>query len=176
MDGRGDHWSPAKKHKVTFPLSYFSLTKSTKSQQGGLTPSSLQTSVRRARVSRASHAWRVCAAKGQGESRWFCRSPQLQLYHACEHSARKSRADSCTHCLHARIIGLAGVDIVCSLTEWSYIFYFGVSYTWILCVGRWLAAAAKKHKDTFSLSRSFSQKSTTAIHLQPFNSTAAEQS
>ena len=30
------------------------------------------------------------------------RYPQFQLYHACEHSARKSRADSCTHCLHAR--------------------------------------------------------------------------
>ena len=23
-------------------------------------------------------------------------------YHACEHITRKSRADSCTHCLHAR--------------------------------------------------------------------------
>ncbi len=30
------------------------------------------------------------------------RSPQLHLYHACEHITRKSRADSCTHCLHAR--------------------------------------------------------------------------
>ena len=32
-----------KNHKVTFLLSYFSVTKSTKSQQGGLAPSSLQT-------------------------------------------------------------------------------------------------------------------------------------
>ena len=47
--------------------------------------------------------------KGQSESRQFCRSPRFQLYHACEHIARNSRADSCTHCLHARIIGLAGV-------------------------------------------------------------------
>ena len=124
LHGRGDQWSPAMIYKDTSLLSYFSLTKSTKSQQGGLTPSSLQTSVRRARVSRASHAWRVCAAKGQGESRWFCRSPQLQLYHACEHSARKSRADSCTHCLHARIIGLAGVGEVCALTGQTHIFYF----------------------------------------------------
>ena len=38
-----EHCSPAKKHKVTFPLSYFSVTKSTKSQQGGLAPSSFQT-------------------------------------------------------------------------------------------------------------------------------------
>ena len=53
--------------KVTFPLSYFCMTKSTKSQQGGLTPSSLRTSVRRARVSRASHAWRVRAAQGKAK-------------------------------------------------------------------------------------------------------------
>ena len=39
------------------------MTKSTKSQQGGLTPSSFRTSVRRARVSRASRAWQVRAAK-----------------------------------------------------------------------------------------------------------------
>ena len=32
-----------KNHNVTFPLSYFSVTKSTKSQQGGLAPSSFQT-------------------------------------------------------------------------------------------------------------------------------------
>ena len=33
-----------KNHKVTFRLSYFCVTKSTKSQQGGLTPSSFRTS------------------------------------------------------------------------------------------------------------------------------------
>ena len=53
------------------------------------------------------------------------RSPQYRLYHACEHSTRKNRADSCTHCLHARwIMGGAGVGLVCALTEWSYIFLF----------------------------------------------------
>ena len=46
--------------------------------------------------------------KWQSESRWFCRSPQFLLYHACEHSARESRADSCTHCLHARIYRCGG--------------------------------------------------------------------
>ena len=56
-----------KYHKETFLLSYFCMTKSTKSQQGGLTPSFV-----------------------------------TAYYHACEHSARKSRADSCTHCPHAR--------------------------------------------------------------------------
>ena len=49
------------------------------------------------------------------------RSAQSRLYHACEHSARGSRADSCTHCLHARIIGLAGVNLVCALTVLSKI-------------------------------------------------------
>ena len=53
--------------KATFPLSYFSVTKSTKSHQGGLTPSSLKTSVRRARVSRASHAWQVRATKDKSK-------------------------------------------------------------------------------------------------------------
>ena len=40
---RGEHCSPAKRHKDTFILSYFSMTKRTKSQQGGLTPSSFRT-------------------------------------------------------------------------------------------------------------------------------------
>ena len=30
--------------------------------------------------------------------------PAISYYHACEHITRKSRADSCTHCLHARWI------------------------------------------------------------------------
>ncbi len=34
--GRGEHCSPAKKHKITFPLSYFCVTKSTKSHLRGL--------------------------------------------------------------------------------------------------------------------------------------------
>ena len=38
--GRGEHCSPAKYHKVTFLLSYFCVTKS---QQGGLAPSSFRT-------------------------------------------------------------------------------------------------------------------------------------
>ena len=38
----------------------------------------------------------------------FCRSPQSRLYHACEHITRINRADSCTHCLHARIYRCGG--------------------------------------------------------------------
>ena len=52
------------------------------------------------------------------------RYPQFQLYHACEHITRDSRADSCTHCLHARIIGVAGVNLICALTEWRVRFLF----------------------------------------------------
>ena len=40
---RGEHCSLAKKHRDTFLISYFCMTKSTKSQQGGLAPSSFQT-------------------------------------------------------------------------------------------------------------------------------------
>ena len=60
-----------------------------------------------------------CVRHGvNGASRRFCRSPQFQLYHACEHITRKSRADSCTHCLHARwIMGGAGVGLVPALTK-----------------------------------------------------------
>ena len=36
--GRGDQWSPAKNHNVTFPLSYFCVTKSTKSHQRERSP------------------------------------------------------------------------------------------------------------------------------------------
>ena len=54
--------------------------------------------------------------RANGENRRFCRSPQFLPYHACEHITRKSRADSCTHCLHARYKCRAGVNLVCTLT------------------------------------------------------------
>ena len=55
----------------------------------------------RARVSRASRAWQVRAAKNKVKIGGFALSA-ISYYHACEHIARESRADSCTHCLHAR--------------------------------------------------------------------------
>ena len=91
-------FSPAKKHNVNFLLSYFSVRKSTKSQQGGLTPSSFRTTGGVHELVAGSSAWQVCAAKGQCKSRRFYRSPRFHLYHACEYITRKSRADSCTHC------------------------------------------------------------------------------
>ncbi|MBS6463073.1 MAG: hypothetical protein KH352_06740 [Ruminococcus sp.] len=44
--------------------------------------------------------------------------PATSYYHACEHITRDSRADSCTHRLHARwIMGGAGVAVVRALTK-----------------------------------------------------------
>ena len=60
-----EHCSPAKNHKVTFRLSYFCVTKSTKSQQGGLTPSSFRTSCGVHELVAGSSAWQVRAAKGK---------------------------------------------------------------------------------------------------------------
>ena len=61
--GRGDHWSPAKKHKATFLLSYFCMTKSTKSHLRGLS-SLLKNTLRVHELVTRSSAWRVRAAKG----------------------------------------------------------------------------------------------------------------
>ena len=47
------------------------------------------------------------------------RSPRFQLYHACEHNARGSRADSCTRCPHARYKCKAGVNNVSEMTGLS---------------------------------------------------------
>ena len=80
---RGEHCSPAKKHKETFSLSYFCMTKR-RVQGGGATSErrrrdgvyqksskrafpSLCKLTPRARVSRASHAWRVRAAQGKAK-------------------------------------------------------------------------------------------------------------
>ena len=95
------HRSPAKNHKETFPLSYFCVTKSTKSQQGGLTPSSFRTSCGVHELVAGSSAWRARATNSKVKVDSLALSA-TSCYHACEHSARKSRADSCTHCLHAR--------------------------------------------------------------------------
>ena len=63
LDSRGDHWSPAKKHKATFLLSYFCMTKSTKSHLRGLS-SLLKNTLRVHELVARSSAWRVRAAKG----------------------------------------------------------------------------------------------------------------
>ena len=90
-----------KYHKGTFLFLYFCMTKSTKSQQGGLTPSSFRTSCGVHELVAGSSAWQVRAANSKVKSDSLA-LPATSYYHACEHITRKSRADSCTHCLHAR--------------------------------------------------------------------------
>ena len=116
-------FSDEKYYKVTFLLSYFCVTKSTKSQQGGLAPSSFRTTGGVHELVARAVRGECVRQRAELKSTMSC-SPQSQLYHACEHSARESRADSCTHCLHARIIGLAGVNIASALTGWRVRFLF----------------------------------------------------
>ena len=60
-----------------------------------------------------------CVRHGAERKSAVLRSTRLHLYHACEHITRESRADSCTHCLHARWKRVAGVAVVRALTGWS---------------------------------------------------------
>ena len=64
-----EHCSPAKKHEETFIFSYFCVTKSTKSQQGGLAPSSFQTTGGVHEVVARAVRGKVRAAKVDGASR-----------------------------------------------------------------------------------------------------------
>ena len=64
-----------------------------------------------------SSAWQVRAAKDKMKVGGFALSA-ISYYHACEHSARKSRADSCTHCLHARIYRWAGINTYAKHVCW----------------------------------------------------------
>ena len=92
------------------------MKKSTKSQQGGLAPSSLQPP-RRARVSRASHAWRVCVAKGRAKVGGFI-APHSFIY-----TTRANTAHEIAEQIRARIvctpayIGVAGVNLARAMTE-----------------------------------------------------------
>ena len=124
---------PEKKHKETFLISYFSVTK--RRVQGGeatserrrrdgvyqksfkraflplkkhLLVSATPTNALRALVHSRVHELVARAMRGECVRQMakrksvVLRSAQSRLYHACEHSARDSRADSCTHCMHAR--------------------------------------------------------------------------
>ena len=96
------------------------MTKSTKSQQGGLAPSSFQTTGGVHELVARAMRGECVRQRGNAKVGGFALSA-ASYCHACEHITRGSRADSCTHCLHARIIGLAGVDKVSALTVLSKI-------------------------------------------------------
>ena len=72
-------FSPAKKHKETFLLSYFSVTKSTKSQQRGLAPSSFRTTGGVHELVAGSSAWRVRATKDKAKVGGFAALRNLIL-------------------------------------------------------------------------------------------------
>ena len=56
----------------------------------------------RARVSRRKVVRGKCVRHGAKHKSVVLPLSATSYYHACKHSTRKSRADSCTHCLHAR--------------------------------------------------------------------------
>ena len=62
------------------------------------------------------------------------RFPRFRLYHACEHSARKSRADSCTHC-SARPLKVQGGrgSSACADGMKSAFFLLAIGYIRVLC-------------------------------------------
>ncbi len=101
--------------KATFPLSYFCVTKSTKSHQRERSPLFENSSRVHELVARAMRG--KCVRQMAERKSAVLRSPQSKLYHACEHITRKSRADSCTHCLHARYKCRAGVNLARALTK-----------------------------------------------------------
>ena len=75
----------------TFPLSYFCMTKSTKSQQGGLASSSFRTSCGVHELVAGSSAWRVCTARSKAKIDNFVLSaisaiPRVRTYHTKEPS------------------------------------------------------------------------------------------
>ena len=91
------------------------MTKSTKSHQRERSP--LFENLPRVHELVARAVRGECVRHGAKRKSAVLRSPKSRLYHACEHITRESRADSCTHCLHARYKCRAGVGGVCTLTE-----------------------------------------------------------
>ena len=129
------HCSPAKIHKDTIVLSYFCVTKSTKSQQGGLALSSFRTTVRRVRVSRASHAWQVRAIKDKVKVGGFALSAILTIPRVRTHHTKKP--SRFVHALSARPLknGWRGRDSS-TCADGKYIFFaFSVGYAGAYIVG-----------------------------------------
>ncbi len=103
--------------KATFPLWYFSVTKSTKSHQRERSPLFENSSPCHGDANQRTAcigSFPACTSQSRKPcvesacSKWpmvqvvSFALPATSYYHACEHITRKSRADSCTHCLHAR--------------------------------------------------------------------------
>ena len=128
------------------------MTKSTKSQQrehSHLFANSLRAHELVARAMRGE-----CVRHGAKVKSVVLPLSAISYYHACEHITRESRADSCTHCLHARYKCRAGVDGVSALTRWIYIFYFVCGCTWALaCVAQFIDTRNHSPVDIFFTTR-----------------------
>ena len=96
------------------PLNGVAETEYTKSHQREFSPLFENSSRVHESVARAMRG--KCVRQRTERKSAVLHSPQIHLYHACEHSARDSRVDSCTHCLHARYKCKAGVNLICALT------------------------------------------------------------
>ena len=121
-----------KKHEATFLLlALLSDQKRGKSHLRGFSIL-LKITFRVHELVAGSSAWQVRAAKDRAKIGSFA-LPATSYYHACEHITRESRADSCTHCLHARIIWLAGVGLASALTEWKAYLLFCLLVVLGLC-------------------------------------------
>ena len=105
--------------KITFLLSYFSVTKSTKSQQGGLAPSSFRTSGGVHELVARSSVWRVRAAKDIVKVGGFA---ALRNFN---HTTRANIAHEKAEQIRARIVCTpaekrgAGVGLISTLTGLS---------------------------------------------------------
>ena len=115
LSGRGYIVRPRRIIKILFLLSYFCMTKSTKSHIRERSPLLYISSRVHELVARAVRG--KCVRQRTERKLAILPLSAISYYHASEHSARKSRADSCTHCLHARIIWSAGVNPVHALTK-----------------------------------------------------------
>ena len=127
---------PAKRHKVTFSLSYFSVTKSTKSHQRERSPLFENSSRVHELVARSS-AWQVRAANSRAKADSLALSavsaiPRVRTYH----TKKPSRF---VHALSARPLKMQGGRGWSKYADGmeSVFFIFSIDYTWVLvCRGR----------------------------------------
>ena len=94
---RGEHCSLAKRHKETFLLSYFCVTKSTKSHQRERSPLFENSSRVHELVARSS-AWRVRAAKSKVKVGGFV------VFHGFSHTTRANISHEKAEQIRARIV------------------------------------------------------------------------
>ena len=161
LSSRGEHRSPAKKHKDTFLLWYFSMTKSTKSHQRERSPLFDISSRVHELVARSS-AWRVRAAKGKVQVGGFA---TLRNFN---YTTRANISHEIVEQIRARI---ACTPAESARRAWGSLcmdgmgLYFLFFFCWLYLSfsrGRRLddpllsrgehRSPAKKHKDTFPLS------------------------